>query len=154
MKRGRPPATALFSDRASGGKMQLGRDERGLIGILGLGLVGILALFGFTAMGGINLMYLIGLFAMGIIAMAVVGVVFFKAKSKLIMVAVLASMSIILLIQVNFIIIVGGFVAIFALWNWKVFKKNPLVLTSLIMTGLIVMVWGKYAVLLPMGILP
>ncbi len=162
MRDGLTPATAIFGDRVSGGarggKMRLGRDERGLLGVAWLTLpiliTGILGLLGISAVASVNWEFILALFAMGIIGISFVGVLFFKADKKLILFAILASTFIIVLVEVSFPVLVGGIIAIAAMWNMKLLKKRPLMLVTLVMTGLITMVWGSYAIILPMGILP
>lgn len=130
------------------------RDERGIAGIIVMGVVALLAVLGISAVAAVNWHFLLALFAMGIIGMAFVGVVFFKASPKLIMVAMLASVFIVVLVEVSFPVLVGGIIAIAAMWNMKLLKRQPLILAVLVITGVAVMIFGYTAVLLPMGIVP
>lgn len=134
---------------------RLGRDQRGFILTLPIILIaGVLALFGFSAMAAIDWRFLLAMMAMGIVGMAFVGVLFFKADFKLVIVAALVSLMIVFIVEVTFPVIVGGLIAVAAMWNFKLLAKRPLMLFALIGVGLLVMVWGSYAILAPMGIVP
>lgn len=135
--------------------MRLIRDERGLIGIIGIVIIGIIALFGFSAAAAINWKFIIALFAMGIIGIAFIGVVFFKADFKMVIYAALASFGILVIIEITMPVLVGAALVLGALYYFKVLiPKRPLIFFLLVVTGLIVMVWGYAAIILPMGVYP
>jgi hypothetical protein len=128
--------------------------ERGFAQIVIIAIIGIIALFGFSAVAAINWKFILALFAMGIVAMAFVGVLFFKADFKMVMLAALCSFGIIFVLEVGFVTIIGGCVVLAALWQMKLLKKQPLIICTLVAIGLFVMLFGAKMVLLPLGVMP
>ena len=135
---------------------RLMRDERGLALTLPLLIIlGIIGLLGLGAASTINWKFLLAVMAMGIVGLAFVGVLFFHADFKMVFLAAVVSFGIIFIVEVSLPVIVGAIIVIAAMYYFKfLIPKRPLIFTLMVLTGLLVMVWGSKAVLLPMGIVP
>jgi hypothetical protein len=121
------------------------RNDQAGFGWIAIIVVAIMGIFGYTALAAINWRMILALFAAGIIAMAVAGAVFFKADWNLVMVCSLIALAIVFITEVSFPVIVGGFIAVFAMWNFKMFSKRIWLGVLLISIGLLTMVLGKIA---------
>lgn len=130
------------------------RDERGLIGLIGAAIIGIVALFGLSAAAAINWKFLLATMAMGVVGLAFVGVLFFHADFKMVLIAAVVSLGIVFIVEVSLPMIIGGAMVIAAMWHLKMLAKKPLMLGALVACGLLVMVLGANFVLLPMGVVP
>lgn len=134
---------------------KLKMDKRGFVLSLPILIIGgILAFLGMGVAATINWQFLLAVMAMGIIGIAFLGVVFFKADFKLVIYASIISIAIVFIVEVTFPVLVGGIIAIFAMWNFKYLKGKPLILFALVATGLAVMLFGATLVLAPMGVFP
>ena len=130
------------------------RDERGLAGIVIAGIVALLAIFGLSAASTIEWRFLLAVMAMGIVGMAFVGVLFFKADFKMVLIAAVIAIGIVFIVEVSLPMIIGGVIIIAAMWHLKMLSKRPLMLLALVACGLLVMVLGANMVLIPMRVLP
>ena len=132
------------------------RNERGFALTLPLLIIlGIVAIFGFGAASAINWRFLLAVMAMGVVGLAFVGVLFFHADFKMVFLAAVVSFGIIFILEVSLPVIVGAIIIIAAMYYLKfLIPKRPLIFALMVLTGLLVMVWGAKAVLLPMGIIP
>lgn len=128
------------------------RDERGIIGIIGVAIIGILALFSFSALAAINWQFLLAMMAMGIVALAFVGVLFFKADFKLVILAAVVSLGIVFIVEVSLPVIVGAIIVGFGMWKISP-AKQPMLFVGMVGLGLLVMVWAYRAMILG-GMLP
>lgn len=133
---------------------RLSQDEHGLIGMVGIAILGIVALFTFSMASAVNWTFIIACFAFIILGVAFVGVVFLGANPDMILYAILADVALISIVQVGFITLIGGGVIIVVLWNMKLLKKQPLIFALLMMAGFATMLLGNYACLIPLGIVP
>lgn len=125
--------------------MQRLREDQAGFGWIMIIVVAILGIFGYTALATINWKMILALFAAGIIAMAVAGAVFFHADWNLVMVCSLIALAIVFITEVSFPVIIGGFIAVFAMWNFKMFSKKIWLGVLLVSVGLGVMLLGKIA---------
>jgi len=136
-------------------KKSLGKDQSGFVFSLPiLIIIGVLGVLGLGAASAINWRFLLAIMAMGIVGMAFAGVLFFKADFKMVMYASVIAIGIVFIVEVTFPVLVGGLIALFAMWNFKFLKGKPLILFALVGVGLLVMMMGTKFILLPMGILP
>jgi len=148
---------ALYSILAKGrssGERMLWKDERGQFQILLVGIVALLALFGIGIGSAISLKFLIGIFAMGILGMSFIGVVFFKADPKLILLALIATFAIITFIELTIPMVIGLLIFAGIVWQLKLLAKKPTILIVLVAAGLLIIIAGQVLVLQPMGIAP
>jgi len=155
MNDGRSPAAVISTTMTSGGEMQrMRRNEGGIIPIIILiAIVGIFGVFSLWAMASINWKGIIAVFAAGIVAMAVAGAVFFKANWSFVMMSMICALAIVFILEVGFITLIGGLMILLVLWNYKMFSKNILIFALLVIIGLIVMIAGKYLVMVPLGMM-
>lgn len=130
------------------------RGERGIATIIIAGIAAILAIFGFAAMSAIEWKFLLATMAMGIVGLSFVGVLFFHADFKMVIIAAVIAIGIVFIVEVSLPMIIGGVIIVAAMWNLKMLAKRPLMLVALVACGLLVMVLGANFVLYPMGILP
>ena len=138
----------------SGGRLSYSRDEGGIATIIVVAIALIAGLFLFSAAAAINWQFILAVMAMGVIGIAFIGVVFFKADFKLVIMAALVSLAIVFIVEVSFPVIVGGLIALGAVWHLKLLSKRPLILVSLVAAGLLVMLLGYHFVLIPLGVYP
>lgn len=151
MKTGQPPATVLFSDRASGGTMR--HDERGLIGIVGIAIMGIIALFGFSAAAAIDWSFIIALVVMVTIALSVFGSVVLHFPFKYTIIVVVCCLAMVVFLEIGALaaaglIVIGGI--IFKLSP----AKQPGMFMVLIGVGCLMVIWGAKFCVESLGILP
>lgn len=148
------PTSVILATRGSGSKQHGLVGERGIASLIIIAIIAVLALFGFSAMAAINWKFILALFAMGIVGLSVVGVLFFKANWNMVMLAAVVSFGIIFIIEVTFPVLVGGLMVIFAMWQFKLLKGQPLMFVGLVGIGLTVMLLGAKLALYPLGIMP
>jgi len=129
-------------------------NENGIATFIVVAIIGIIALFGFSAAAAINWKFIIALFAMGIVGLAFVGLLFFHADFKMVLAAAVCSFGILFVLEVGFVTLIGGAVVITALWQMKILKGQPLIFVALVGTGLLVMLLGAKMMLIPLGVLP
>jgi len=135
--------------------MRLMRDERGLAGIIIAGIIGIIALFGFSAASAINWHFIVALLALGLVGISLVAAVLRIIDPKMVVYAVIAALGIVFVVEVNLVVLVGAIMVIGAIYYFKILvPKQLLVFTLMVLGGLVVMLFGYKAVLLPLGIIP
>lgn len=135
--------------------MSLKQDERGLIGLVGIAIIGIIALFGFSAVAAINWSFLIAALIFTSIPIAFLAVAFFKADKRLILYAIVGSMAVAMLVWMNIynmiaLILIGG-----AMYYFKTLvPKRITILVMLIGFGGLCLVLGYTYMLMPLGVYP
>ena len=137
-----------------GGRLPYLRDEGGIATIIVVAIALIAGLFFFSAAAAINWQFILAVMAMGIIGISFIGVIFFRANFKLVIMAALVSLAIVFIVEVSFPVIVGGLIALGAVWHLKLLSKRPLILVSLVAAGLLVMLLGYHFVMIPLGVYP
>ena len=141
-------------------KLSLAQDETGYMGVAGffglipLAIVAILAFFGIGMVASISWRPVLAIMAMGIIGIAFIGVVFFKANFNMVIFASIISISIVFIAEISLPVIVGAGMVLGAVWYMKMLKTKPLMFALLVIGGLVVMLAGKYMILVPLGVLP
>lgn len=147
------PTSVILPSGGSGSKKHGAMGERGIASIVIILIIAILGIFGFGVMAAINWKAILAIFAAGIIAMAVAGALFFKAKWEYVMICSIIALAIVFIIEVTFPMLVGGLVVMFAMWNFKSLGKKPIWFFGLILLGLGMMLFAKAFILVPLGMM-
>ena len=150
-----PPTFTLFQRASSGSSCSAVFNESiGIASLILVAIVAIAGLFGISMISAISWRPILALMAMGIIGITFIGVLFFKANFNLVIFASIVSISIVFITEVSLPVIVGAGMVLGAVWYLKLLKSQPLMFALLVMGGLVIMLAGKYMVLIPMGMIP
>ena len=130
------------------------KDERGFIFTIPIILL-LLGIGGFLIWGMASISWkgIVAVFAAGIVAMAVAGAVFFKANWNFVMLAMIVALAIVFIMEVTFPVLIGGLIVLFAMWQYKLLSRQPLMFVGLIITGLMVMLLAKAMIMVPLGLM-
>lgn len=129
------------------------RDERGLIGWIAIGVIGLLLL---TGLGGsvisVNWGFMLAIAMFLVMGLALVGALFKVIAIKHAIIIAMICMAIAMFITITPIVIFGFLIAGFAMWKFTP-EKHIAIMVGMIGVGLLLVVWGT-AGLATLGVYP
>lgn len=147
-----PPPQAFFTARNGLAMRGFASDERG-VGVIGLIIAAVLALFGIAGVSAINLRFLMAVLILTTIGLAVVGSLFFRVPFKYVIILAVICLGIVVFMEVTAPVVAGLLVVAFAMWKLTPMKQ-PAMFVGLVGVGLLLVVWGSKFAIETLGVLP
>ena len=132
---------------------RLNRDEQGIIGLIGIGIIGFLALFTFSAAAAIDWSFIVALAVIVVIGLSVFGSMFFHFPFTYTIIVAILCLAVVVFMQIGVLaaaglIIIGG-------GMYKLSPaKQPGMFMMLAGVGCIMVIWGAKFCIETLGIVP